>query len=70
MLESLLHLLAEELDDEKGREVEAEGHVVLGSVVADGLYGLKVRIDKESGGVEEAGSLDHVLNRKFIHNEG
>ena len=70
MLESLLHLLAKELDDEKGREVEAEGHVVLSGVVADGLYGLKVRIDKESGGVEEAGSLDHVLNRKFIHNEG
>ena len=70
MLESLLHLLAKELDDEKGREVEAERHVVLGGVVADGLYGLKVRIDKESGGVEEAGSLDHVLNRKFIHNEG
>ena len=70
MLESLLNLLAKELDDEKGRKVEAEGHVVLGSVVADGLYGLEVRIDKESRGVEEAGSLDHVLNRKFIHNEG
>ena len=70
MLESLLNLLAEELDDEKGRKVEAKGHVVLGGVVADGLYCLKVRIDKEAGGVEEAGSLDHVLNRKFIHNEG
>ena len=67
MLESLLHLLAKELDDKKGREVEAKGHVVLGGVVADGLYGLKVRIDKESCSVEVAGSLDQVLNRKFIH---
>ena len=70
VLERVLYGLHKELDNEKGREIEAEGDVVLSGEVADGLYSLSIRIDKESCCVEVAGPADHVLNRKCIHNEG
>ena len=69
VLEGVLHWVHEELDDEEGGEIEAEGDVIGGGIVAECLHSLSVRIHEESGCVEEAGSADHVLKNKFKRGE-
>ena len=64
MLNSLPNGFHKELDDEEGRQVEAEGLVVGGGELADGSHSLAVRVNEESSSVQESGSVQDVLQMK------
>ena len=60
MLDSSKYGVFVELEDEEGREIEAEWDIILCGKVADSLHNFIIRVDEEASRVKEAGSFEDI----------